>query len=648
MALQSTHREQTKLIVNGKKKPVELIYMPNDRIYVKFGFDRPLMAEVKMMAGHKWHGYDDPPVKLWSIAACDRNIFQLLFLEGKNPYAPWDKEPVPIESDRKLFDHQKDMIGRALTCPAIIWGCEMGTGKTLAAIEVAERALDEEDHLWYVGPKSGVKAVTREFDKWESRHPPARFMTYEALVKVIKTIDACPKIPRMVIFDESSKIKTPTANRSQAAKELADLVREKYGDKGIIILMSGTPAPRVPTDWWHQCEVACPGFLREGDHHKFKRNLCLIEMRESSDGAEYPHLVTWLDDADKCATCGQLLEDGDHGTTGKQHKFENSVNEVARLYKRMEGLVVVHFKKDCIDLPDKRYEVIRIKPTSAIIRTANLIKHSSSNTLSALTLLRELSDGFQYGEEEIGRRTCPECFGEKQVTIKLPPEDYDTLAPNIEEVEWVDTVVDCPCCGSKGDIPQYKRTTDSVACPKDDVLIDQLDLHDDVGRFIVWGGFQGTIDRILTLVHTQGWATLRIDGRGYHGENYDGQKINADRLLDAMDATHPKFREMLEEFPKVCMVGHPQAGGMALNLTASPTEFFYSNTFQGEARMQAEDRFHRPGADDNKGCTIIDVIHLPTDELILKNLQAKRRLQHMTMGELAAALETDDGSTRYS
>lgn len=645
MALTSMHRENTKLIVNGRKKPVELIYTPNERIYVKFGFDRPLMAEIKTFEGAKWHGYDEPPVKLWSIKASERNIFQLLFLEGKNPYAPWDKDPVTIESERPLMDHQKDMIGHALTRPATIFGCEMGTGKTLAAIEVAERALDDDEHLWYVGPKSGVKAVTREFDKWKSKHPPARFMTYEGLVKVVKTIGSCPKIPRMVIYDESSKIKTPTAQRSVAAKELADLVRKTHGDRAIIILMSGTPAPRVPSDWWHQCEVACPGFLKEGDHHKFKRALCLVEMVESSDMNTYPKLVTWLDDADKCATCGQYMEDGTH-TGAKGHRFEKSVNEVMRLYSRMQGLCVVHFKKDCIDLPEKRYEVIRLKPTAETVRTANVIKSRSVNALAAMTLLRELSDGFQYGEEEVGRRKCPECFGEKQVTTKMPPEDYDTLAPNTEEVEWIDTIIDCPYCGAVGDVAKYKRTTDNVSCPKDDVLIEQLDMHDDVGRFIVWGGFQGTIDKLLDIVHTQGWATLRIDGRGYHGENFDGQKLNADILLDAMDATHPNFKQMLEDFPKVCMVGHPQAGGMALNLTASPTEFFYSNTFQGEARMQAEDRFHRKGADDNRGCTIIDVIHLPTDELILKNLQSKRRLQHMTMGELAAALENDDGNTK--
>jgi len=61
---------------------------------------------------------------------------------------------------------------------------------------------------------------------------------------------------------------------------------------------------------------------------------------------------------------------------------------------------------------------------------------------------------------------------------------------------------------------------------------------------------------------------------------------------------------------------------------------FYSNDFDGEARMQAEDRIHRIGMDKNRGALIVDLIHLPTDELVLKNLKLKKKLQNLTMGEL--------------
>jgi hypothetical protein len=113
-----------------------------------------------------------------------------------------------------------------------------------------------------------------------------------------------------------------------------------------------------------------------------------------------------------------------------------------------------------------------------------------------------------------------------------------------------------------------------------------------------------------------------------------------------MDLSNPRYKELRESIGRLCFVGHPQAGGMALTLTASPTELFYSNCFNGEARMQAEDRFHRPGMDLNRGATIIDLIHLPTDQLVLDNLKKKKKLQALSMGELHDAMENIEGRAK--
>ena len=42
--------------------------------------------------------------------------------------------------------------------------------------------------------------------------------------------------------------------------------------------------------------------------------------------------------------------------------------------------------------------------------------------------------------------------------------------------------------------------------------------------------------------------------------------------------------------------------------------------------------------DTNRGATIVDLVHLPTDQLVLDNLQKKKRLQALTMGELTGVL----------
>lgn len=608
------------------------------RLFLRFRYNKKLLAEIKMMEGAKWHGYDDPPLKQWSIPDSARNRFSLDYLQGNNPYAPYEGELVDLEYLRDVFKHQSDMVSHGLQRKRGIFACEMGTGKTLAWIEIIERIPDLKDNeIWYVGPKSGVVAVNRELRKWRCTVKPL-MMTYEGLTKRMKTFNAnIENPPRMICFDESSKLKTPTSQRSSAALTIANFMRSYWGDDCYIILMSGTPAPKTPADWWHQCEVACPGYLAEGNIHKFKNRLCVIEERQSITGGVYPHVVTWLDDIDKCSACGELgCVDMDHPRSSK--------NEIEYLYKRMAGLVLVRFKRDCLDLPDKRYETIRVKPSASILRSAKLIVNTSRRAIEALTLLRELSDGFQYREEVVGTTTCPNCNGAKVVSVKqlIEGADLDILAPqHVEGTDFTMVEVECDLCRGNGKINKLARMTESLGqCPKDQIFLDELDAHDEVGRYIAWGGFTGTIDRLVEMAKSQGWAVLRVDGRGYTGINTDGSTIPYEVLLDCMDGSAPNKSRLLEEYPKVCFIGHPQAGGMALTLTASPTSLFVSNSFSGEARMQAEDRGHRPGMDVDRGHTIKDIIHLPVDELVINNLQKKKKLQGMTMGQLADSFGT--------
>jgi len=69
---------------------------------------------------------------------------------------------------------------------------------------------------------------------------------------------------------------------------------------------------------------------------------------------------------------------------------------------------------------------------------------------------------------------------------------------------------------------------------------------------------------------------------------------------------------------------------------------FWSNDFNPESRSQAEDRIHRIGMDENKGATIVDLIHLPTDMNIREVLRDNRRLELLSMGEIQDALESQN------
>lgn len=664
--------EVWKLRAGQYRVPVTTWLEGKQRFFV-FGYNKLLLEEIKSMDGAKWWGYNDvKPRKAWSVHDNQRNRFQIDFLrrpDVPNPYARYDADLTPViatipdtrfnhvkQQHFKLFHHQPEGVAQILVRHQCIIAGEMGTSKTLMAMiamEMASKGIT--DPRWiYVGPRSALAAVQREWRVWGGFITP-EWYTYEGMVKLMKNWQPGQKAPFGVIFDESSKLKNFNSQRSQAAKGLADGVRDDWGDAGYVVLMTGSPAPKSPADWWSQCEIARPGFLKEGDIHKFRRRLGIIVMKEGIDGGSYPQLITWRNDEHLCDICGKLEDEPIHqpelALVADTHVFKPSVNEVAHLYKRLRGLVVVYFKKDCLDLPEKNYRPIHLKPKQSTLRAASLITKSAKTTISGLTLLRELSDGFQYIEKPVGKETCPLCKGNKSIE---QPEEIPNSCPNCmgrsgdvvrdspmdiggsfvcgQHTPRFNMVLQpCPTCGGLGEVTKYDRQVKEVECPKEQALIDLLDEHEDVGRIIIFAGFTGSIDRCVRICHRQQWAVIRMDEGAVRITDPNGMPIQEKDFLSI-------FQDRQEEYPKVAFVAHPKSGGMGLTLTASPSAVFYSNTFDAEDRIQAEDRHHRPGMDTNRGGTIIDLIHLPSDQKILDNLKMKRDLQSLTLGDFSAIM----------
>ncbi len=620
--------EETKLRAGRLLKPAKIAY-DGDRIYIKFGFNKELLGEIKNMEGAKWHGFDEVnPQKVWSVKNSRRNNFQLEYLKGNNPYSRYDTDLPKVEIiDRPLYSHQIEAVSHMLTRKQCILAGEMGVGKTLAAIVVMEKSGFND--WWFIGTRSSILSVELELRKWESRITP-RLLTYDALRKLIKNWEPGTPAPRGVVFDESARLKNRTSQRSQAAMHLAESIREEHGTEGYVILMTGTPSPKSPVDWWNQAEIACPGFLVEGTDAKLKNRLCLVEQRESMYGQAYPHLVTWFDNEDKCKKCGQLKTDLIHEPIDiSYHAFEPSINEISKLYKRLKGLVLVQLKKDCLDLPDKIYRIIRVTPDASLLRAAKAIVNTASSTIKALTMLRELSDGFQYVKVETGKEICPLCNGNKTIDLPDPSIYTDGNIPKDSEIAYVKDM--CPHCNGTGEQSIYERQVQAIHSPKDDALDDLLDEYSEVGRLVIFAGFTGSIDKICDLVTKNGWHCLRIDGRGWKVIYPDGTITNEYKdALMAMDYKHPNY----DQYEKLVVVGHPGSASEGLTLTASPAIVYYSNDFTGMYRMQSEDRIHRAGMDTNRGATIIDIYNLPSDEYVHNNLKQKKDLQSLSLGEL--------------
>jgi len=520
------------------------------------------------------------------------------------------------------------------------------THNTLSAQMVIENA--NVPHWYWVGPKTSLPNIQREMKMWgyDETIATIEYMTYERLVRIMDEWHEGDPLPGGVIFDESSRCKTCTSQRSMAAQKLADLMRSKYMWDAYIILMSGTPSPKRPTDWWSQCEIAWPGFLREGSVKALEKRLA-FQVQKTFDSGIFWTTVGWRDDETKCRECGLTYDEGDHerdvaDLEAEIHKFVPSKNEVSYMFKRLNGLALIKHKKDCLTLPEKRYRKVECKPTSSLLRVAKTVVDSAPNAMTGMTKLRELSDGFQYREVVDGTKPCdhcPDACGE--VDEWFDPEDefksfeiIDMLGEELIARLEKRTVV-CPKCNGSGEIKKTKRITKTVPCPKEQALKGLLGECEETGRVVIFAGFTGSVDRCVKICHREGWAVVRCDGRGFQVMDADGTSLTGADPLEF-------WADM--ENKSVAFVAHPESGGMSLTLVEARMAIYWSNSFKPEYRVQSEDRIHRKGMDENLGCVIVDLIHLPTDERVVDIIRENRKLELMTMGMITDGISWETES----
>ena len=594
-----------------------------------------LKDEIKAMQGSKWHGYDDPPRKIWSVADCQRNRMQLDYLQGVDVYANFDRELVQHEyrqltrngKPTELMDHQRFLANGGLTYHYCVWAAEMRTGKTLSAQMVIESS--GVDCVYWIGPKTSLPNIKREFKLWGL---PSRirveYFTYEGFVRVVDEWSS-EELPRFVVFDEASRLKNPTSQRSQAAQRFADMIRDRYGMEGYALLLSGTPAPKTPCDWWSPCEIAWPGFLKEGSTRAMEQRLAYL-VEQTYDAGTFKKRAGWRDDANKCNVCGKYLEDGPHDEFDGDdyHRFVPSVNEVALLYERLKGLVTIKHRKDCMQMPEVQYRKILCRPTESMLQVASAITASAQNAITGMTLLRELSDGFQYRDVEDGETACTHCKDGK-VDEWFETNNDDCTYSNIDmfDAELVagltKRTVDCPVCGGSKLVPKITRIAKEIPCPKDHALKVLLDENEEQSRIVIFAGFTGSIDRIVKLCLKEKWDVIRCDQGSFQVFT---SKETGEEPLD--------FWANLEN-QRVAFVANPESGGMSLTLNEARTAVYWSNTWKPEFRVQSEARINPTGT-DNHGIQIADLIHLPSDERILNVIRENRRIELMTMGEVMA------------
>jgi hypothetical protein len=258
-------------------------------------------------------------------------------------------------------------------------------------------------------------------------------------------------------------------------------------------------------------------------------------------------------------------------------------DEVERLGRRLEGLVLPIRSEDCQDLPPLREEIIRLPVSEETKRAARLVANTELTAVGALNKVRQLSDGFQY----------------------------------------------------RADGPALRCET-----PKDDALRAFLARNEAVGRVIIYAPYTESVDRCVELALAEKWNVLRCDGRGWVGFAADGTRWVLDRD-EAERARWLKYMDRTQdtgELEPLAFIAHPKSGGYALNLTAAREGLCFSADFDWSAHAQMLKRGHRTGMDLVHGFVMKYLCHLPTDAYVLENHRVKKTLQSYTLEELRRVL----------
>lgn len=173
----------------------------------------------------------------------------------------------------KLFKHQKDAYNFALDIfehnKAVALLADMGTGKSMMTIAITGTLEAEKGvkRMLVVCPKSIVGVWEEEFRKFadykyaltvldgtmEKKKASFNYMQGAALQIIVVNYESCWRLeseitkwkPDLIVCDESSKIKTPSASQSKALHRLGRI--SKYN-----IILTGTPITGSPLDIFSQ------------------------------------------------------------------------------------------------------------------------------------------------------------------------------------------------------------------------------------------------------------------------------------------------------------------------------------------------------------------------------------------------------------
>lgn len=164
----------------------------------------------------------------------------------------------------------------------------------------------------------------------------------------------------------------------------------------------------------------------------------------------------------------------------------------------------------------------------------------------------------------------------------------------------------------------YIKTNDGeiiqLPNPRLDALMQVIE--ETQGKIVIWANYRLSIASIAESLRKEYGTTSVVE---FHGGIEQNERVAGVKAFQEDETT--RF-----------FVGTQQAGGMGIDLFASNTTVYYSNTFKLDDRIQSEDRAHRIG--QTHSVTYVDLVTPQTvDEKIIKALRNKINLAQIITGD---------------
>jgi len=368
-----------------------------NRVYIKVPYDQKEV--IKQIPGWRWN----PKQKLWSIPYDEDTVVLANSLLGISLPQPVisrieDSDRIPATDLvlKNLYKHQKESVQVARKTKYFADLSEPGTGKTLVQIElmlerndwpvlvicpksimepVWEKQLDECKLTGIIlneGSAKVKKVLNTTMDCWADNECHEIFWNQRIYIinyeMVPRVLDELMQIKwKAIILDESTRIKSPNAQRSKAIMKLRDMVSYRS-------IMTGTLAPNGLQDAFNQYKFVQPNIFGEV-FYAFRHR---------------------------------------YFTQGGYLNYEWFPKpEALDVFKRKAaGVSIQHHKRECIDLPPLVEEIRKVEMLSKQKEVYEQMKNecivwlNENNAVTApfvitkLMKLRQIASGFIYMNEK--------------------------------------------------------------------------------------------------------------------------------------------------------------------------------------------------------------------------------------------------------